>query len=304
MTVPEETFPLGYFYIVSQMNGLVLDIRDPENATVRSKIVMENKKPLSPERDSQLWIHQDGFLTNKASGLVLDINRSESFMAIFTRENRLYLDQMKDAETADDQRFGYDSENGYIYALSDPDIVFDIYHKEETEDARVVVHKRKPVEEAQNQLWTIELADPPRRIDPEDEEEDDGKRERFKAWFGNWKGWHHSKKSEVLAESDLEEANQKVYHEKKHSATYELIAAAVAYQAVKMWEKKQEEEGNEVQHGTAKKLVAAFAAKELVKILQERNDAEEVENDQQKKEWITKMTTSAASNYFDQKHGH
>ena len=34
MTVPEDTFPIGYFYIVSKMNGLVLDIRDPENAAV------------------------------------------------------------------------------------------------------------------------------------------------------------------------------------------------------------------------------------------------------------------------------
>lgn len=34
MTVTENQFPLGYFYIVSKMNELVLDIRDPENATV------------------------------------------------------------------------------------------------------------------------------------------------------------------------------------------------------------------------------------------------------------------------------
>jgi hypothetical protein len=36
MTVPENSaFPLGYFYIVSKLNNLVLDIRgEPENATV------------------------------------------------------------------------------------------------------------------------------------------------------------------------------------------------------------------------------------------------------------------------------
>jgi uncharacterized membrane protein YebE (DUF533 family) len=42
-----------------------------------------------------------------------------------------------------------------------------------------------------------------------------------------------------------------------------LIAAAVAYEAVNMWEKKQKEEGNEVQHATAKKLIAGIAAKEV-----------------------------------------
>jgi hypothetical protein len=41
---------------------------------------MAPKKPVSPERDSQLWIHQNGFLTNKSTGLVLDINKAESFI--------------------------------------------------------------------------------------------------------------------------------------------------------------------------------------------------------------------------------
>jgi hypothetical protein len=80
-----------------------------------------------------------------------------------------------------------------------------------------MIYKRKPLEEATNQLWTIELADPPRMIDSDDEDEDDSKRERMKAWFGNWKGWGH-KKHEVLSERDLEEANKKVYKEKKSKA--------------------------------------------------------------------------------------
>jgi hypothetical protein len=35
MTVPENTFPLGYFYIVSKLNELVIDLLEPETATVR-----------------------------------------------------------------------------------------------------------------------------------------------------------------------------------------------------------------------------------------------------------------------------
>jgi abortive infection bacteriophage resistance protein len=48
--------------------------------------------------------------------------------------------------------------------------------------------------------------------------------------------------------------------------SYELIAAAVAYEAVNLWEKKQKEEGKEVQHATAKKLIAGIAAKEVYSI--------------------------------------
>lgn len=46
--------------------------------------------------------------------------------------------------------------------------------------------------------------------------------------------------------------------------SFELIAAAAAYEAVNVWEKKQKEEGNEVHHATAKKLIAGLAAKEVI----------------------------------------
>lgn len=46
--------------------------------------------------------------------------------------------------------------------------------------------------------------------------------------------------------------------------SYELIAAAAAYEAVNVWEKKQKEDGNEVHHATAKKLIAGIAAKEVI----------------------------------------
>lgn len=34
MTVTDSQFPLGYFYIISKMNELVIDLRGPETATV------------------------------------------------------------------------------------------------------------------------------------------------------------------------------------------------------------------------------------------------------------------------------
>ncbi|KAG1473175.1 hypothetical protein G6F56_001107 [Rhizopus delemar] len=295
-----NSFPLGYFYIISNLNGLALDVRESEHATVGSKIVMNTKKPLSPERDSQLWIHQDGFLTNKMNGLVLDINRAESFVAFFTKENRLYLDQMKEQDTADDQRFGFDPDSGYIFVLSDPNIVIDIRHEDVNEDARVMVYHKKPVEEAANQLWSIEPADPPKPVDSDDENEDESKRARLKSWFGSWKGWGH-RRHQVLAESDLEEANKKIYKEKKANASLELIAAAVAYEAVNMWEKKQKEEGSEIHHPTAKKLVAGLAAAELVKLLQERG-SEEIKDSGHKRDMMTDMTVNAATNLFESKH--
>lgn len=103
-------------------------------------------------------------------------------------------------------------------------MVVDIRHEDINEDARVMIYKKKALEEATNQLWLIEPADPPKQIDSDDEDEDDSKRERIKAWFGKWEGWGH-KKREVLSEKELEEANKKVYKEKKHKARYRLTLA-------------------------------------------------------------------------------
>ncbi|KAI7857780.1 hypothetical protein BDC45DRAFT_500651 [Circinella umbellata] len=306
----DNGFPIGYFYIISKMNGLVVDLRgDPEHAEPGTKIVMAQKKPESPERDSQLWIHQDGFLTNKATGLVLDINPAVSFIAIFTKEKRMYLDGMKTAENANDQRFGYDVDPGFIYQLSNSKNVLDIHHELSEVDARLMIYKRKEYpthdgkETVKNQLWELELSDPPRAVDSDDEDEDDSKRVRIKAWFGNWKA-HGSRKKDILSEKDLCEAHKKVYEDeekkKKSTLSYELIAGAVAVQAVRMWEEKQEEDGKDADSSASKKLIAGFAASELVKLLAARG--EDGGDEDRKKRLLTKMAIVAATNYFENRH--
>ncbi|CDH57573.1 hypothetical protein RO3G_12634 [Lichtheimia corymbifera JMRC:FSU:9682] len=313
MTVSNTSFPIGYFYIISQMNGLVLGIRgDQEAATIGSKIVMVEKKEESPERDGQLWIHQDGFLTNKLTGLVLDINAAQSFIAIFTGEKRLYLDSMKEKDAANDQRFGFEKEPGFIFQLSDPNMVVDIRHEETDPDARVMIYPRKPLtvpegkpKPVKNQLWTLELSDPPRQVDSDDEDEDDSKRARMRAWFGNWKGWGERKK-EMLHEERLHEAHEKVYKDekkkKKSTLSNELIAGAVGYEAVHLWEKKRERDGEE-DLSTSKKLIAEFAASELVKVLASRGEEDDDDKSSAKKKLMTRMAIMAATNYFESKHG-
>ncbi|SAM07608.1 hypothetical protein [Absidia glauca] len=301
-------FPLGYFYIISQLNGLVLDVFDGENGQDGSIIVTAVKKEKSPERDSQLWMHQDGFLTNKAAGLVLDVGKAGTFRAIFTGEERLFLDHMKEADEAHDQRFGYDG--NHIYTLSDSNVVVHLRKSEEQVGARVIVYKRREEEDPShphlNQKWSIELGDPPKVVDPEEEE--DGKSERLQAWFGNWFGWG-DKKKHILQERELDDAHKKVYHEKKAHASHQLVAGAVAYQAVKVWEKQQEEKGEPVSHGTMKKVIASIAAAELVKVFEERGGQEDEEDDadgekkKQKKGMMENMATSAAMNLIESKYG-
>lgn len=302
MTVEQYTdFPIGYFYIISKLNGLVLDVFEGEQGAEGSHIVTSIKKEKSPERDSQLWMHQDGFLTNKACGLVLDVDKAGTFKAIFTGEQRLFLDNMKESEKADDQKFGYDGQ--YIFLLSDPNQVIDIRKAETEPGAKLIIYKRRE-ESDLNQQWSLQLGDPPKVVDPEEEE--NGKSERLQAWFGNWFGWGDKKKA-VLKEKELTEAHNKVYkEEKKHHYGKQLIAGAVAYQAVKLWEKRKEENGEELEHATIKKVIASIAAAELVKVVSERGDDSDSddENDEDKKRGLMEsMATSAAMNLIESKYG-
>lgn len=79
----------------------------------------------------------------------------------------------------------------------------------------MIYHQAKSPETGLNQLWTFELADPPRILDSSDDEEDDDKCNRLRSWFGNWGGWGKSDKETVLKEKELKAAHEKVYEKKK-----------------------------------------------------------------------------------------
>ncbi|KAI9476203.1 MAG: hypothetical protein EXX96DRAFT_540747 [Benjaminiella poitrasii] len=308
MTIQADAFPMGYFYIISKMNGMAIDIDTTEgDAKAGTKLVTAPKKEGKPERDSQLWIHQNGFLTNKAIGLVMDIGKSKKFMDIFTGHEHLFVDVMKHEDSANDQRFGYSSEHGHIYTLSEVDQVVDIRKREMEAGATIMMYKKAEVlEEGLNQLWDLQLADPPKVIDSSDDEEDDGKRARLTAWFGNWFGWGDDEKNDVLKEKELQKAHQKVYEKKKSHLSYEVIAGAVAVQAVKMYMEQKEANGEDVRFKGAKEAIAGYAAKEMVKMFLERgtddDDADEDEEQKEKKQsLLQKMAQSAAINYFETK---
>ncbi|KAG1144787.1 hypothetical protein G6F37_006608 [Rhizopus arrhizus] len=306
MTVDTDSFPIGYFYIISKLNGMALDIDTSQPIGSGSKVVTALKKEQKPERDTQLWIHQDGFLTNKFSGLVLDIGKAKTFKAIFTGEEAVYVDKMKTEDSAKDQRFGYSDE--YLYVLSEPNQVVDIRKSNTEEGADIMIFEKKEnKEEGINQLWDLQLADPPKVLDSSDEDEDDSKRARLSAWFGSWFGWGNDQKQRVLNEEELHKAHEKVYKKKKSHLSYEIIAGAVAVEAVKHYMAKKEEEGEDVHFKGAKEAIAGFAAAEMVKMFMERGTDDDGEDDdestkQKKQTLLQKMAVSAASNYYDSKY--
>ena len=102
----------------------------------------------------------------------------------------------------------------------------------------------------------------------------------------------------------LDNRKKKNHLLKQVSYSYEVIAGAVAVQAVKMYMAKQEESGEDVHFKGAKEAIAGFAAAEMVKMFMERgtddDDEDEDEAHKEKKQSMLQgMATSAALNYFE-----
>ncbi|WP_406502815.1 RICIN domain-containing protein [Streptomyces sp. NBC_00212] len=68
-------FPEGYFFIRNVDSGQVLDVKDG-SAEPGASVVLWPRK--SSGFDNQLWTYDSGFLVNKASGLVLEVQGYES----------------------------------------------------------------------------------------------------------------------------------------------------------------------------------------------------------------------------------
>ena len=71
VTVTETVgvFPEGYFFIKSQKHGLVITVLETEK--LAAQVVATHLD--TDHYNRQLWKHNDGFLVNKASNLVLDV---------------------------------------------------------------------------------------------------------------------------------------------------------------------------------------------------------------------------------------
>ncbi|KAI9318699.1 ricin B lectin domain-containing protein [Dichotomocladium elegans] len=141
-------FPVDtYFIIKSQKNGLLLSVSG-SSTEASEAIVIESQKEAQEELDSQLWQFDDGFLTNKKSGLVIDISggdlKAEQPLIQFNRK----------VTTTLNQRFGL--RDGFIYTRADPRLVFDIKADSDGEGSPVIIYKRKFDIDNANQQWSVE----------------------------------------------------------------------------------------------------------------------------------------------------
>ncbi|ORX62598.1 ricin B-like lectin [Hesseltinella vesiculosa] len=136
----------AYFYIKSASSGNVLDINEGL-LTKGTKLIIWEKKQ-GEDADNQLWKYEgDGFLVNKKSNLVMDIDGGDLKI-----EKKIQQFDRKTTQTHN-QRWGF--RDGFVYCKADPRIVLDVKGGDDTEGTRVISYKRK-LDDNVNQQWILE----------------------------------------------------------------------------------------------------------------------------------------------------
>ncbi|SAM02374.1 hypothetical protein [Absidia glauca] len=128
---PENT----YFYIKTSTGQNVVDVHQG------------SIDKTGEDSDNQLWRFENGFLINKKSDLVLDIEGGD------LKVEKKILQYDRKHTRAHNQRWGY--RDGFVYIRADPRIVLDIKGEDEDEGTKVITFKRK-LEDNADQQWIIE----------------------------------------------------------------------------------------------------------------------------------------------------
>ncbi|KAI8646075.1 ricin B lectin domain-containing protein [Parasitella parasitica] len=147
-----SNFPTGWFYIQSKCSHkMVLDV-SADSLKAAAKIVVYPKK--AKDIDNQLWMYDNGYIINKNSGMVLDVQGGP-----LESDKQIIQYKRKMVEDAENQRWYY-REDGVIYPQTNPNLVLDIRGNWTKPGTVVLLYDRKYVDN-ENQLWDLVPCDQP-----------------------------------------------------------------------------------------------------------------------------------------------
>ncbi|KAG0743129.1 hypothetical protein G6F57_003252 [Rhizopus arrhizus] len=124
---------------------MVLDVTQ-DSLKAAAKIVVSPKK--TKDNDDQLWMHDHGYIINKNSGMVLDVQGG-----ILESDKQIIQYRRKMIEDAHNQRWYY-REDGFIYPQVNPNLVLDIRGNWTKPGTVVLLYDRKYSDNL-NQLWDL-----------------------------------------------------------------------------------------------------------------------------------------------------
>ncbi|KAF9100709.1 hypothetical protein BGX27_000276, partial [Mortierella sp. AM989] len=160
ISIRPDNFPSSWFYIKSKASGLVVDIEhgyftDPMKAGARAEM-NHQKIDLGDGRHSllelQLWRYDAGFLINRRTGFVLDIQGG--MFAPSNLPQELFNGNASLArQDARNQHWFF--ENGFIANVYNSRLVLDIDGDGSKDGAKIAIGERKAAANT-DQLWVLE----------------------------------------------------------------------------------------------------------------------------------------------------
>ncbi|CAI2178516.1 16163_t:CDS:2 [Funneliformis geosporum] len=152
MLAIESGFPEGWFYIKSKTNDHVLE---PHCLSVNAGArIVANKQRFGFDADSQLWNYDNGYIVNKASGKVLDIQGG--YIRTF---HRTYLCQWdrKPSTEASNQNWTF-LPGGFISPAFHEGFVLHLrghFGRSNIEGTQILIHQAKD-DDHHKQTWYFE----------------------------------------------------------------------------------------------------------------------------------------------------
>ncbi|PHZ07823.1 ricin B-like lectin [Rhizopus microsporus ATCC 52813] len=139
-------FPSGWFYIQSKCSHkMVLDVTQ-DSLKAAAKVIVWPKK--TKDNDNQLWMYDHGYIINKNSGMVLDVQGG-----VIESDKQIIQYRRKMVEDAHNQRWNY-RDDGFIYLQANPNLVLDIRGNWTKPGTVVLLYERK-YKDNLNQLWDL-----------------------------------------------------------------------------------------------------------------------------------------------------
>ncbi|KAI9260809.1 ricin B lectin domain-containing protein [Sporodiniella umbellata] len=195
-------FPQGFFFIRCKAKAFSLDVNGGGMTNDTHLIIWPQKMV---DSINQLWMHEDGFLINKKSGLVLDIRGG-------IERDRVIIQYARKPGLAHNQRWKY--EDGYIFIAANPSLVLDIKGGEYKNGSTVFLNARNP--HSQTQQFLIQPFE----------------NEKSKEELALLRPPPNQRNSPFPRREELYECYRLVYLDNKQVSPYEL-AGASAFKAMK-----------------------------------------------------------------------
>ncbi|KAI8881261.1 carbohydrate-binding module family 13 protein [Backusella circina FSU 941] len=259
-----DDFPSGFFFIRCKAKQMALDVHGGSMVNDSNIIIWPQKLV---DSINQLWMHEEGFLINKKSGLVIDIRGG-------IERDKLIIQYARKPGLATNQRWKY--QDGFIFPAASPNLVLDIKNGEYKNGNNVFLNAKSL--SSQSQQFIIQPFE----------------NEKSKAELALLRPSPLQRSSTFPRNDELYDCYRKVYLEPGTSVTADELAGAAVFKGIKDYvDQARLSSPMIVANDESRSQVIELAKKEVIRVLTEKQVGS---ND------LVHQALNAAESYFSREY--